>query len=110
MFVIETTAVEVVRPGDVPLQDAIVMKSRALSCQNRWMAGTPSGFEFDVTQGGVVIRHHGRKAATLRGAAAQQFLADADRSDSQELMARVTGNYKRGNERVAKDHPRNHAI
>ncbi len=74
------------------------------------MAGLPTGFEFDVTEGGVVIRHHGRKATTLRGAAADQFLADADRGDSQELMARVTGSYKRGNERVAKSHPRNQAF
>lgn len=74
------------------------------------MAGVPTGFEFDVTEGGVVIRHHGRKATTLRGAAADQFLADADRGDSQELIARVSGNYKRGNERVAKNHPRNQAF
>lgn len=64
------------------------------------MAGIPKGFEFAVIDGGVVIRHHGRKATTLRGAAADQFLEDAERGDSQELMARVTGNYKRGNERV----------
>ena len=71
------------------------------------MAGIPSGFEFDVIDGGVVIRHHGRKATTLRSAVADQFLADVEHGDSQELMARVTGNYKRGNERVAKNHPRN---
>lgn len=47
----------------------------------------------------VVIRHHGRVATTLRGAAAARFLADVERSDPQQLMARVTGNYKRGNER-----------
>jgi hypothetical protein len=27
--------------------------------------------------------------------------------NEQELMARLTGNYKRGNERVARTHPRN---
>lgn len=74
------------------------------------MANPPSGFEFDVTEGGLVISHHGRKATTLRGAAAEQFLADVERGNSQELMARVTGNYKRGNERVAKNHPRNQAF
>jgi len=73
------------------------------------MAGIPNGFEFDVIDGGVIIRHHGRKATILRGAVADQFLADAESGDSQELMARVTGNYKRGNERVAKNHPRNQA-
>ena len=74
------------------------------------MGSVPNGFKFNVTEDGVVIRHHGRKATTLRGAAADHFLADADRGDSQEPMARVTGNYKRGNERVAKNHPRNQAF
>ena len=35
------------------------------------------------------------------------FLADVDPGDGQELMARLTGNYRRGNERVARKHPRN---
>ncbi|MDJ0317365.1 hypothetical protein [Arthrobacter antibioticus] len=74
------------------------------------MGNVPNGFEFSVTEDGVVIRHHGRKATTLRGATADQFLADADRGNSQELMARVTGNYKHGNERIAKNHPRNQAL
>jgi hypothetical protein len=63
------------------------------------MAGTPSGFEFTVLGDRVEIRHHGRPAATLRKAAAAKFLADVDRGDPQQLMARVTGNYKRGSER-----------
>ena len=49
--------------------------------------------------GDVVITHRGRTAATLRGAAAQRFLAKLERDDPQQVMARVTGNYKRGNER-----------
>ncbi|WP_240948619.1 hypothetical protein [Microbacterium salsuginis] len=47
----------------------------------------------------IEIRHHGRLAATLRKSAAVKFLADVDRGDPQQLMARVTGNYRRGNER-----------
>lgn len=47
----------------------------------------------------VVIRHHGRVAATLRGTAATRFLAEVERSDPQQLTARATGNYKRGTER-----------
>jgi hypothetical protein len=46
----------------------------------------------------------------LRGRQAQAFLAEiesADEADLQQLMARLTGNYKRGNERSAKNHPRN---
>jgi hypothetical protein len=56
----------------------------------------------------VVITHHGRRATVLRGSAATRFLADVDdEADDQELMARVTGNYRHGNERTAKEHPRN---
>ncbi len=71
------------------------------------MAQPPSGFEYRLVGDEVVISHRGRRATTLRGAAAQRFLADVELGDDQELMARVTGNYKHGNERTAKDHPRN---
>ena len=57
--------------------------------------------------GDVVIHHHGRQATVLRGQAATRFLADIERKDPQEVMARVTGNYRRGNERTASEHPRN---
>lgn len=64
------------------------------------MAGAPSGFEFIVQGERIEIRHHGRPAATLRKSAAATFLDDVARGDDpQQLMARVTGNYKRGNER-----------
>jgi hypothetical protein len=71
------------------------------------VAGTPSGFEYRVDGPEVVITHHGRRATTLRGSAANRFLVDVERGDPQDLMARVTGNYKHGNERQAKKHPRN---
>jgi len=70
----------------------------------------PGGFDYETRGGEVVITHHGRRATVLRGTAAARFLADVEDSgddDVQELMARVTGNYRRGNERTAKDHPRN---
>ncbi|BDV30334.1 hypothetical protein Microterr_09940 [Microbacterium terricola] len=63
------------------------------------MAGSPNGFEFTVRGEHVEIRHHGRVAATLRKSAAAKFLDDVQRDDPQHVMARVTGNYKRGNER-----------
>lgn len=69
------------------------------------MAGAPSGFEFSVVGARVEIHHHGRKAATLRNAAARKFLADVERSEPQQLMARLTGNYKRGNERSDRHRP-----
>ena len=71
------------------------------------MKGRPSGFEWVVRGKDVVISHHGREAAVLRGEKAHQFVRDAESSDPQLLMARLTGNYKRGNERTAKSHPRN---
>ena len=65
------------------------------------------GFEYTVRKSGdVVVTHHGVEAAVLRGRAAERFLASVDR-DPQLVMARVTGNYRRGNERTAGDHPRN---
>lgn len=67
-----------------------------------------SAFEYRVRKDGdVVIHHHGRQATVLRGAAATRFLADVARQDPQLVMARVTGNYRRGNERTAAQHPRN---
>ena len=60
--------------------------------------------------GDVEILHHCRLASTLRGNDAADFLAEASGSsliELQLLMARVTGNYKRGNERQASKHPRN---
>jgi hypothetical protein len=69
--------------------------------------GSPEGFTYTVRKNGdVVIRHHGRLAATVRGQRATAFLADVGGADDQELMARLTGNYKRGNERTSADHAR----
>ncbi|MGB2567975.1 hypothetical protein ACPFP2_05920 [Micromonospora citrea] len=56
--------------------------------------------------GSVVITHHGRAAGTLRGGRAAEFLAEVD-EDPQLVMARWTGNYRRGNERTARQHLRN---
>lgn len=75
------------------------------------MDNSACGFSFQVRKtGDVVITHHGRVAATLRGRLAEDFRSDAavaDPDDLQALMARLTGNYKRGNERLARRHPRN---
>jgi hypothetical protein len=70
--------------------------------------GAPGGFEFQQRGAEVRVRHHGRLATTLRGRAALDFLAEIDAgADPQLLMARVTGSYKHGNERTARQHPRN---
>jgi antitoxin (DNA-binding transcriptional repressor) of toxin-antitoxin stability system len=76
---------------------------------------TPADLDFRWRErkgGEVEILHHGRLAATLRGHEAADFLqeagsVDAADADAQQLMARLTGNYKRGNERTASRHPRN---
>jgi hypothetical protein len=67
-----------------------------------------TGFTWTQRKNGdVVVSHHGTVATVLRKAKAEQFLADVAFGDEQELMARLTGSYKRGNERQAADHPRN---
>lgn len=69
------------------------------------------GFTYHAWKNGEVeIRHQGRLASTLRGTDAVDFLQDVQEvsdADAQQIMARLTGNYKRGNERTAKNHPRN---
>ncbi len=58
----------------------------------------------------VVIFHFGKRATVLRKDKSRRFLSDMDALDfagQQQEMARLTGNYRRGNERVAKTHPRN---
>lgn len=69
------------------------------------------GFTFEArANGDVAIFHRYRLATLLRGRAAQTFLAQAETlndADLQQVMARLTGNYKRGNERKAANHPRN---
>ncbi|WMX47669.1 hypothetical protein [Streptomyces roseicoloratus] len=57
--------------------------------------------------GTVVVTHHGRTAATLRGGRAEKFLAEVASGDPQLVMARWTGAYRFGNERTAREHPRN---
>jgi len=60
--------------------------------------------------GEVEVLHRGKLAATLRSIESIDFLAEVesgDDSEAQQLMARVTGNYKHGNERTASNHPRN---
>jgi hypothetical protein len=70
-----------------------------------------TGFAFRrLKNGDVHVTHHGRPASTLRGRGAVAFLVEMDGADAgsqQHAMARLTGNYKRGNERKASGHVRN---
>lgn len=69
------------------------------------------GFTYRIRKNGEVeIFHRGRLASTLRGRDAEDFtqaLPDERSAQAQQWMARVTGNFKRGNERLAGQHPRN---
>ena len=68
----------------------------------------PSGFTYRRRgDGTVVIVHRGKAAATLRGARAAKFLAEIAAGEEQLVMARWTGSYKFGNERLSRQHPRN---
>ncbi len=65
------------------------------------LAGEPFSF---VTRadGTVVIRYHGAPVTLLRGQSAERFatrIGGSDPAGAQQLMARATGNFKRGNER-----------
>jgi hypothetical protein len=67
-------------------------------------------FSYRATKEGIVhISWHNKRVKTLKGQQAQQFvakIADLAGKDAQLLMARVTGNFKHGNERTATLHTR----
>ena len=69
------------------------------------------GFGYRVRKSGEVeLLRHGRQVSVLRGPDAGAFLARVESAApdaAQQLMARLTGNYKRGNERLAGGHRRN---
>jgi hypothetical protein len=69
------------------------------------------GFDYTAVKNGtVLIRHKDKLATTLRGSKAGAFMKKMDLLDfneQQQWMARVTGNYKHGNERLSKRHVKN---
>ncbi|MGO2036293.1 MAG: hypothetical protein ACTH2U_07420 [Brevibacterium sp.] len=59
-------------------------------------------FDYQVTKSGVlIIRRGGRTVMELGGKKAAVLIPKLGRSDEadQQLLARVTGNYRRGNEK-----------
>jgi len=79
-------------------------EANSLTSDGGWRtrSADPEGFERAPRENGdVVIPHYGRVATTLRGHRADEFVAELADDDDHELMARLTGNYKRGNERDA---------
>lgn len=71
---------------------------------------TPPGREAQFSwrggkDGTVTIFWHGKPVTVLRGANAARFLARIDGASeevAQLVMAKATGNFKRGNERLGK--------
>lgn len=66
----------------------------------------PQGFAWRRSKDGALeVSWQGRPATTLRGPAADRLetkLRGADERGIQMLLARATGNFKRGNEREGK--------
>jgi hypothetical protein len=62
-------------------------------------------FAWSRAGSGVQISYDGRPVTMLRGAAADKAidrLAHADPAETQQALARLTGNFKKGNERMGK--------
>ena len=97
-------------PGVRP-RNTLTSQTRAEHTLNHRPDSHDLGFTYRARKSGeVVILHHGRLASTLRGNEAEDFkqeVGDASTHEAQQLMARLTGNYKHGNEREASEHPRN---
>lgn len=59
-------------------------------------------YSYSATQdGNVFLFWHGRQVKTLQGSAAQNFLQDiihVDEWGAQVIIAKVAGNFRRGNE------------
>ncbi len=66
------------------------------------MGGDDLGFSYRATADGrVFVERGGRRVAVLAGERARRFLAAAPELDAagvQKALARLTGNYRRGNE------------
>jgi len=59
------------------------------------------------TDGTIEVLRGGRVVTVVRGTRAAQLAAELEDGDEQGVLQRWTGNYRRGNERVAREHPRN---
>ncbi len=97
--------------GDRVVDDGLSLLIFAESDMSNSPETSDLGFTFRTRKNGdVEILHYGCLASTLRGNEAEDFRQEAQdegSADSQQLMARLTENYKHGNERQASHHPRN---
>ncbi|MGR3762699.1 hypothetical protein [Rossellomorea sp. NS-SX7] len=64
-----------------------------------------SPFQYRITKNGMVfIEYEGRQVKVLKGKDADRFLEKVQTAESEKalqlIMAKITGNFKRGNERL----------
>lgn len=63
-------------------------------------------FDYSVTkEGRVFVTFHGRQVMTVKGHKAMALLEELEAADDfgiQDILAKLTGNFKRGNERQVK--------
>jgi hypothetical protein len=82
-----------------------------MSSEDHELEQSDLGFAYRIAKDGqVFVTWNGRQVTNLRGPDAKKFLArieHANLAEAQQIMARVTGNFKRGNERTAGKHNRN---
>lgn len=68
------------------------------------MRAAPKSFSYRTTKDGRLrVAFHGRHVVTLAGNEAQRLASRLERANAEEtqlLLAKATGNFKRGNERM----------
>jgi hypothetical protein len=70
------------------------------------LEGAPFSYRA-LKNGSVLLEHHGRTVKTISGDEAERFLkriADLEGLAAQLVLAKITGNFKRGNERTVAKH------
>jgi hypothetical protein len=70
------------------------------------MKNKPEGFDYQISKAGeLTVTHFGRFATRMSAKQARSVISKLESASEemrQQLLARLTGNYKRGNERLAK--------
>lgn len=80
----------------------MILNSGSLS--RKQLPVTEEQFDYLVTKDQkVLIYWHNKLVTTLAGAQAKKFLRQITDENEQLIMARFTGNFKRGNERQGKN-------
>jgi hypothetical protein len=72
--------------------------------KNGELEGTPFSYRA-LKNGSVLLEHHGRTVKTISDDEAERFLkriTDLEGLEEQLVLAKLTGNFKRGNERAGK--------